>query len=207
MKENHRRIVKIRIESIIIIKRIYLFINENFNGKKEELMIKGIYTARCILHPLEIGSTKCSCQPVGRIKFRNSILWKKSSNGIKKLASNKKRKMYWIYLNDDEKSILKDQQSELGYKNLASYLRYKLLKDSEKMIYVDPVQHLKRLDLLGIQMAKIGNNINQLAKLGNQLKLQDKLSPEVVIAMNNSLQVYIDLKSEMKKIFDEILKN
>jgi len=72
---------------------------------------------------------------------------KKGIGGRIPLEKGELRKPYKIYLNEKESKILIEQQETLGYKNLSQYMRYKLLKDKKRMIYVNPVELIKQMDL------------------------------------------------------------
>ena len=97
------------------------------------------------------------------LKISQLNFYKKKKKGIGGRISLEKddlRKLYKVYLNDNESKILLEKQEALLFKNLSQYMRFKLLKDKKRMIYVNPVELLKQMDIYAIEMGRIGNNIN-----------------------------------------------
>ncbi len=132
---------------------------------------------------------------------------KKNIRGRKKLPEHLKRKHFDIYLNDDELKVLKDQQEILGYKSLRQYIRFKLLKDKERMIYVNPVELIKQMDIYGVEMGRIGSNINQMSRHANQLSKDDELDVDVLEGFTKAIEKYNDLRSKILKCFNKILSD
>ncbi len=117
------------------------------------------------------------------------------------------RKPYKVYLNIKESKILLEQQNVLGYKNLSQYLRYKLLKDKKRMIYVNPVELIKQMDLYGVEMGRIGNNINQMSRHANQLSKEDELDVNVIEDFTRAIEEYNNLRSKILMCFNKILSS
>jgi len=130
---------------------------------------------------------------------------KKEIGGRKKLPEHLKRKQFDIYLNDVELKILKDQQEMLGYKELRSYMRFKLLKDKKRMIYVNPVELIKQMDIYGIEMGRIGNNINQMSRHANLLSNENEIDVDVIEDFTKVIKEYNNLRSKILKCFNKIL--
>ncbi len=132
---------------------------------------------------------------------------KKTIGGRKKLPEHLKRKQFDLYLNDVELKVLKDQQEILGYKNLRSYMRFKLLKDKKRMIYVNPVELIKQMDIYGVEMGRIGNNINQMSRHANQFSKEDELDVNVIEGFTKAIEEYNNLRSKILMCFDKILSS
>ena len=132
---------------------------------------------------------------------------KKGLGGRIPLDKEDLRKPYKVYLNLKESKILLEQQNVLGHKNLSQYLRYKLLKDKKRMIYVNPVELIKQMDLYGIEMGRIGNNINQMSRHANQLSKEDKLDANVIDGFIKVIEEYNDLRSKILNCFNKILQD
>ena len=90
------------------------------------------------------------------------------------------RKPFKVFLNEKESKTLIEQQKTFRYKNLSQYMRYKLLKDKKRMIYVNPVELIKQMDIYGIEMGRIGSDINQMSRHANQLSKDDELDVNVI---------------------------
>ena len=132
---------------------------------------------------------------------------KKGIGGRIPLEKDDLRRPYKVYLNDKESKILLEQQEVLGFKNLSQYMRFKLLKDKKRMIYVNPVELLKQMDIYGIEMGRIGNNINQLSKHANRLNKENKLDNNIIEDLTRSLEEYNNLKSKILMSFNKILSD
>ncbi|MCK5678346.1 MAG: plasmid mobilization relaxosome protein MobC [Flavobacteriaceae bacterium] len=132
---------------------------------------------------------------------------KKTIGGRKKLPDHLKRKQFDLYLNDEELKILKDQQEMIGFKGLRSYMRYKLLKDKKRMIYVNPVELLKQMDFYGAEMGRIGSNINQMSRHANQLSKVDGVDVDVIEAFTKAIEEYNNLRSKIFMCFNKIMSN
>lgn len=132
---------------------------------------------------------------------------KKGIGGRIPLDKDDLRRPYKVYLNDKESKILLEQQEVLGFKNLSQYMRFKLLKDKKRMIYVNPVELLKQMDIYGIEMGRIGNNINQLSKHANRLNKENKLDNNIIEDLTRSLEEYNNLKSKILMSFNKILSD
>ncbi len=132
---------------------------------------------------------------------------KKGIGGRIPLEKEELRKPYKIYLNEKESKILIEQQEMLGYKNLSQYMRYKLLKDKERMIYVNPVELIKEMDIYGVEMGRIGSNINQMSRHADQLSKEDELDIDVLEGFTKAIEKYNDLRSKILKSFNKILSD
>ncbi len=117
------------------------------------------------------------------------------------------RKPYKVYLNDKESKILLEQQEALGFNNLSQYMRFKLLKDKKKMIYVNPVELIKQMDIYGTEMGRIGSNISQISKYANRLSKDDKIDAIVIEDLIKTLEEYNSLKSQILSCFNKILSD
>ena len=132
---------------------------------------------------------------------------KKEIGGRTPLDKEDLRKPYKVYLNEKESKILIEQQDTLGYKNLSQYLRYKLLRDKKRMIYVNPVKLLKQMDLYGAEMGRIGSNINQMSRHANQLRKVDRVNVDVIEAFTKAIEEYNNLRSKIFMCFNKIMSN
>ena len=132
---------------------------------------------------------------------------KKGIGGRIPLEKEELRKPYKIYLNEKESKILIEQQDTLGYRNLSQYMRYKLLKDKERMIYVNPVELIKQMDVYGVEMGRIGSNINQMSRHANQLSKVDGIDVDVLEGFTKAITEYNNLKSKILKSFNKILSD
>ena len=73
------------------------------------------------------------------------------------------------------------------------------------MIYVNPVELIKQMDIYGIEMGRIGNNINQMSRHANQLSKDDELDIDVLEGFTKAIEKHNDLRSKILKSFNKIL--
>jgi uncharacterized phage infection (PIP) family protein YhgE len=99
-------------------------------------------------------------------------------------------------LNKDDKEKLNKAFKNSGIKTMSEFLRLRLIETKDVYVH-DPKEIIKTLDLLGEEVGRIGNNINQLAKYANILILKEKLEPSVIDELNVLLREY---SSERKEI-------
>ncbi len=66
-------------------------------------------------------------------------------------------------------------------------MRFKLLKDKKRMIYVNPVELIKQMDIYGTEMGRIGSNINQLSRHENRLNKENELDNNIIEDFTKSL--------------------
>ena len=94
-------------------------------------------------------------------------------------------------------------------KNMKTRVRklQKLLKDKKRMIYVNPVELLKQMDLYGAEMGRIGNNINQMSRHANQLSKEEELDVDAIVAFTRAIEEYNNLRSKIFMCFNKIMSN
>lgn len=82
-------------------------------------------------------------------------------------------------------------------------VRMRVLKESG-MLVVSAGEVIRRLDILGADLGRIGNNINQLARYANILNKRGLLSPQIIERSNQVMSDYLivqqDLEITMRKI-------
>ena len=129
----------------------------------------------------------------------------KKVRGRKPLPMDEKRERYYIYLNPKELKILNEQLDSSHHNRLSEFVRYKLLKNHNQVFTVNPVELLKTFDSYGTEMARIGNNVNQLAKFANQLNINNQVDPKVVSQLSERLVEYNALRTEIVKYFKRVM--
>jgi hypothetical protein len=82
-------------------------------------------------------------------------------------------------------------------------IRRALLSNAPKVL-VNAKEMLRLLDAIGLELARSGNNLNQLARYANILKKRSMLSPVVVERFNYLFETYLsqqkDLDSSLRKV-------
>ncbi|MCY1530418.1 hypothetical protein D9M68_656030 [compost metagenome] len=65
---------------------------------------------------------------------------------------------------------------------------------------------MKKLDAIGAELGRSGNNINQLARHANVLQKQGLLSQSVTIEFSSLLGSYVKVQQELDKIIRQIIR-
>ena len=81
---------------------------------------------------------------------------------MRQRIKNNQEKRLQFYVNQQEFKTVKTEYEESGYNSFSAYLRKKIAGNGIIIPY--PKELLNKLDKLGIQQSRIGNNINQIAK-------------------------------------------
>lgn len=84
-------------------------------------------------------------------------------------------------------------------------VRIRVLKNATNML-VNTKELMKKLDTIGGELGRSGNNINQLARHANILQKQDLLSQSVVTEFNSLLGNYIAIQRELETSIRQIIR-
>jgi len=93
---------------------------------------------------------------------------------------------------------LNDQFRATGIRYLSDYLRLLILGRGKATSITNKQELIKQLDKIGIQISRIGNNINQIAKYANIQLKSGKIDQRTLERFNNLMEDY--LKEERKLI-------
>lgn len=151
--------------------------------------------------------TKSLLPPRGELKNSQLIFsmgGSKKSHGRPKLQEGKKTKFINVRFTDDEYSQITELEKELGVSK-TDLIRMRLLTGS-KNIVINSRELIRQLDNAGPEMARIGNNINQLARHANTLKLQDALHPHIVTEFNSLFDEYIQMQQQIETALRKIIR-
>lgn len=108
-------------------------------------------------------------------------------------------------VSEEEYTLIRDFWISLGI-NESEFLRLKVLKPSSVSIRLNAVEALKRLDDIGSEIGRSGNNINQLARHADFMNKRGLLSGEVMAKFNELFSCYIFLFREMEKSTRKLLR-
>ncbi|MGE6221165.1 plasmid mobilization relaxosome protein MobC [Nubsella zeaxanthinifaciens] len=87
----------------------------------------------------------------------------------------------------------------------ADIVRIRVLKNSTKML-LDTRELFRRLDRIGAELGRSGNNINQLAKHANVLNKRGLLTPDILELFNKLFTDHINVQKEMEKQFRQLIR-
>lgn len=114
--------------------------------------------------------------------------------------SNNRNVKFEIRLTKDEYQTLQDLSSD--YNSTSSYIRSKIFSQTE--VTINPKELLKSIDLLYLELKRIGNNVNQIAKRLNENP--NVLSDDVAKAFNEELSQYTKSTKKLSSSISKIIK-
>jgi hypothetical protein len=88
-------------------------------------------------------------------------------------------------------------------------IRVKALSGSRQLV-INARKMIFQLDHIGADLARVGNNINQLAKYANSLQKRGMLSEQIVERFNllfeQHIKIQLDLETALRKIIRQLSK-
>jgi hypothetical protein len=88
-------------------------------------------------------------------------------------------------------------------------IRVRSLSGSRQLV-INASEMIFQLDRIGAELARVGNNINQLAKYANSLQKREMLSEQIVERFNllfeQHIKIQLDLEIALRKIIRQLSK-
>jgi len=128
----------------------------------------------------------------------------KSQLGRPPMVCGKRDKKIDVRFTGDEFELILKLEKTLGISK-ADLIRNRTLTGSDRVI-VNAEQLIGSLDLLGTEMGRAGNNINQLAKYANGLNRQGILSVVVAERYNILLGNYLELQKRLEMLLRKMIR-
>jgi len=120
------------------------------------------------------------------------------------MVRGKRDKKIDVRFTSDEFELILKLEKTLGISK-ADLIRSRILTGSDRVI-INAEQLIGSLDLLGTEMGRVGNNINQLARYGNALNGQGILSVVVAERFNILLLNYQDLQKRLEVLLRRMIR-
>ncbi|WP_345947690.1 plasmid mobilization relaxosome protein MobC [Mucilaginibacter sp. PAMB04274] len=124
--------------------------------------------------------------------------------GRPKLAGNKRSRKIDARFTEAEYETIVALEQQLGVSK-TELVRMRLLNNGDQVL-VNAKEVISKLDSIGIEMGRIGNNVNQLARHANLLNLQGNVPPYVVDQFNQLLSRYIGILQEVDTTFRRVIR-
>lgn len=122
---------------------------------------------------------------------------------MKHQLKNKQEKRLQFYVNQKEfKAVLAEFEAS-GLQSMSAYLRKKVAGNGIIIPY--PRELLKKLDQLGIQQKRNGNNINQIAKKVHLYNLKGVFSTDMIAAFRKTMLDYQAALNELAKAYRALI--
>ena len=115
-----------------------------------------------------------------------------------------KIRRFELRLSEQELKQFLELENSLGISR-SDIVRIRVLKNAANML-LNAKELMKKMDAIGTELGRSGNNINQLARHANILHKQSLLSQSVVIEFNSLLGSYIVTQQELEKIIRQIIR-
>ncbi|WP_423128475.1 plasmid mobilization protein [Gaoshiqia sp. Z1-71] len=87
-----------------------------------------------------------------------------------------------------------------------SMTAYVLRRSLGQKITFNHIELLKELHRLNLELARTGNNINQLARYANTMNKAGKLKPEIADKLHAILASYIQKQDEVRVAFRKLIR-
>jgi hypothetical protein len=129
----------------------------------------------------------------------------KKLSGRPKLKEGKRTKFINVRFTEDEYKTVSDLEKELAISK-TELIRMRILSDAKRTV-INSKELIRNLDVIGAEMGRVGNNINQLAKHANTLKLQGALSPLVAEKFNQLFEDYIQVQQMLEVALRKIIRS
>jgi len=129
-------------------------------------------------------------------------------SGRKKIPTTELRiKKLQMYMTIEEYNAFLKQYKLSGRSTMADYLRTLVLDEKSASSMVDRVLLIRHLDFIGTQVARIGNNINQLAKYANIQMKTGKINQNTITSFNNQMEGYLKQQRDLTKTYRALSRN
>lgn len=120
------------------------------------------------------------------------------------LLEGKRSKKIDARFTEDEYKLVLALEKELGVKR--SDLVRRALLNNGPTVLVNAKEALRLLDAIGLELARSGNNINQLARYANALNKRNILSPVVGDRFNLLMESYLTNQKELAVTMRRVLR-
>ncbi|HZY39744.1 MAG TPA: plasmid mobilization relaxosome protein MobC [Mucilaginibacter sp.] len=125
-------------------------------------------------------------------------------NGRPPLQEGKRSFRVTARFNKEEYKIVQELEKTLGV-NKTEIVRSRLLQNGTAVL-VNAKEVIRELDLIGTELGRSGNNINQLAHYANVLKLKSVFSESVIVRFNEIFELHLEQRKELDTTLRKIIR-
>ncbi|UOE47838.1 plasmid mobilization relaxosome protein MobC [Mucilaginibacter sp. SMC90] len=129
---------------------------------------------------------------------------RKKLKGRPLLKEGRRSKKIDVRFSEEEYAQVLELEKQLGIAK-ADLVRLRVLKDVGKTV-INARELIAKLDQIGNELARAGNNINQLARYGNIMQLKEVLDPQVARRFNDLLDQYIEMQHTLEIAIRKIIR-
>lgn len=124
--------------------------------------------------------------------------------GRPKMIEGKRTKLIRARLTEDEFKQIQALETSLGITRM-ELIRTRVLQHSNKVL-VNATDLLNQLNILGAELGRSGNNINQLAKHANVLNKQGAMNDSILAEFNILFRYYITTHQNIEVVMRHIIR-
>ncbi|BAD51329.1 plasmid mobilization protein [Bacteroides fragilis] len=110
-----------------------------------------------------------------------------------------RNKRLWIRVSDEEYQQM--VEASKGHKSCADYIRKRIFGKGKDII--NPVEFIRAIDEVSLEMKRIGKNINQFARYANERKSVD--GDFLMEEYNKLLSDYIKKEQKLEVLYRKII--
>ena len=129
---------------------------------------------------------------------------KQKLTGRPPLLHGKRNRLINVRLTDDELKSLQNMENALQIKR-ADLIRSRVLENAPQTV-LNTKELIRKLDAIGAESGRAGNNINQLARYANILNKRGIVSPALIERFNHLFESYLKNQAELQIALRKILK-
>ena len=128
----------------------------------------------------------------------------KNKGGRPRKESGKRTEHIKVRITEDEEKILLGLEKEFGISR-SDLVRKRVLHEAEMMV-VNSKELIQQIDKVGVELARSGNNINQLARHANSIAVSGDLPPSVLARYNFLMDQHINVQKELEVCLRKIIR-
>jgi len=125
-------------------------------------------------------------------------------NGRPSMPEGKRSFRITARFSEEEYKTVQELEKTLGV-NKTEIVRARLLHNGAA-IMVNAKEVIRELDLIGTELGRTGNNINQLAHYANVLKLKSVFSEPVIVRFNEIFELHLEQRKELDTTLRKIIR-
>jgi hypothetical protein len=122
-------------------------------------------------------------------------------------ATELKTRKLQLHVTELEYANIKLVYSASGKKTISDFMRALILDKDKSNSIINKMELIKHLDVIGKEIGRIGNNINQLAKYANIQIKSGKVDPKTMIRFTDQMDSYLQERRELAKAYRALVRN
>ena len=122
-------------------------------------------------------------------------------------ATELKTRKLQLHVTELEYANIKLVYNASGKKTVSDFMRALILDKDKSNSIINKVELIKHLDVIGNEIGRIGNNINQLAKYANIQIKSGKVDQKTMIRFTDQMDSYLKERRELAKAYRALVRN